>query len=216
MIRINLLTPERAPSKSKTKAAPSGAPGSLQSVLLFLVFVGGAFVLCAGAWWWKSDQLKKLDERIAQDRQREQQLQAIKRQVDEFQQKKTLLESKVKVIEQLRLAQKSPVHMLDEISRALPDYVWLTDMDETRGAIKLGGESNSLAAVADFMAALQRSGWFPQVELASAQEQAAGQAKVVKFEITGAFKDPEQAAREKEEAAKAAAPRPPAVSPTQR
>ena len=75
------------------------------------------------------------------------------------------------MIEQLRLAQKSPVHMLDEISKALPDYVWLTALDETRGSLRFTGQSNSLAAVADFISALQRSGWFPQVDLGSSQEQ---------------------------------------------
>lgn len=217
MIRINLLAPERTKAKSKSVSAgpamPS-EPGALSSVLLLLLFVGGALVLCAGAWWLQSAKLKSLDERIAADKQRQAQLQAIKQQVDAFQQKKAMLENKVAVIERLRLAQKSPVHMLDEISKALPDYVWLNSMDEVRGGLKFGGESNSLAAVADFISALQRSGWFPQVDLASAQETA----NIVKFEVTGTFTDPEVAAREaKEKAQQAAAgppgPRPPGARP---
>src|SRR5512134_669313 len=149
MIRINLLAPERTKAKSKSAGAgpamPS-QPGALSSVLLLLLFVGGALVLCAGAWWLQTARLKSLDERIAADQQRQAQLQAIKAQVDAFQQKKAILENKVAVIERLRLAQKSPVHMLDEVSKALPDYVWLNTMDETRGSLKFGGESNSLAA----------------------------------------------------------------------
>ena len=129
-------------------------------------------MLCAGAWWLQSNKLKDLETRIAADEKRQRDLQAIKQQVDQFQQRKAILENKVLVIEQLRLAQKSPVHMLDEISKALPDFVWLTTMDETRGSLRFQGQSNSLAAVADFISGLQRSGWFPQVDLGSSQEDA--------------------------------------------
>jgi type IV pilus assembly protein PilN len=130
----------------------------------------------------------------------------VKEQVDQFQQRKSILENKVLVIEQLRLAQKSPVHMMDEISKALPDFVWLTSMDEVKGALRFQGQSNSLAAVADFISGLQRSGWFPSVDLGSSQEDQ----NIVNFTVTGTFKDPEVAAKEKAaaEAKAAAAPQP--------
>ena len=203
MIRINLVAPERA-TKTKSKAAsgPAMPPGALQSYLLLALLVGGALVLCAGAWWLQSNKLRDLDTRIAADEKRMRDLQAIAQQVAQFQQKKAILENKVLVIEQLRLLQKSPVHMLDEISKALPDYVWLGTLDETQGNLKFGGQSNSLAAVADYISALQRSGWFPTVDLATAQETQ----NIVNFTLSGNFKDPEVAAKEKAIAeAKAAA-----------
>ena len=201
MIRINLVAPERA-TKAKAKAGPAIPAGALQSYLLLALFAGGALVLCAGAWWLQSSKLKDLETRIAADEKRQRDLQAIKQQVDQFQQRKAILENKVLVIEQLRLAQKSPVHMMDEISKALPDYVWLTARDENRGGLRFSGQSNSLAAVADFISGLQRSGWFPQVDLGSSQEAR----NIVNFTVTGTFKDPEVAAKEKAAAeAKAAA-----------
>jgi len=210
MIRINLAAAERA-AKKKTAIAPGPSlpsAGTLQSYLLLAVFAGGAAVLCAGTWWLQSNKLKDLDTRIAADQKRQRDLQAIARQVQDFQQKKATLENKVAVIEMLRAAQKSPVHMLDEISKSLPDYVWLTQMDETRGNVRFTGQSNSLAAVADFISAMQRSGWFPTVELVSSQEQKA----LVNFSLQGNFTDPEVAAKLKaaQEAAAAAAPPTPA------
>jgi type IV pilus assembly protein PilN len=201
MIRINLVAPERATkAKAKGPAGPAIPAGALQSYLLLALFAGGALVVCAGAWWLQSNKLKDLDARIAADDKRLRDLQAIKQQVDQFQQRKAILENKVLVIEQLRLAQKSPVHMLDEISKALPDYVWLTVMDENRGAVKFTGQSNSLAAVADFISALQRSGWF-QADLGSSQDQQ----NIVNFTVTGTFTDPEVAAKQKAAAEAAAA-----------
>jgi type IV pilus assembly protein PilN len=199
MMRINLLAPERA-TKKKTSGAALPSAGALQSYLLLALFAGGAAVLCAGAWWFQSNKLEDLDTRIAADQKRQQDLLAIKQQVDAFQQKKAVLENKVAVIEMLRTAQKSPVHMLDEVSKALPDYVWLSQMDETVGAVRFGGQSNSLAAVADFISALQTSGWFPQVELVTTQEKNA----LVDFTLQGNFRDPEVEAK-KQAAAEAAA-----------
>ena len=91
--------------------------------------------------------------------------------------------------------------MLDEISKALPDLVWLTNLDETAGNVKFTGESNGLPAVAAFIEALQRSGWFPSAELVSAKEPNT----IYTFNLAGSFKDPEVAALEKERAAQAAA-----------
>ena len=138
---------------------------------------------------------------FAADTKRRQDLQAIEEQVKAFQQKKATLENKVAVIEMLRAAQKSPVHMLDEVSKALPDYVWLTKMDETRGSVNFGGQSNSLAAVADFISALQTSGWFP-VGRARFQP---GAERLVTFALRGNFTDPEVAAKQKAAAEAAAA-----------
>jgi len=202
MIRINLDAPEKATKSKARGAGPAMPPGALQSYLLLALLAGGASLLCAGAWWLQSNKLRDLDTRIAADEKRQRDLQAIAAQVAQFQQKKAILENKVLVIEQLRLSQKSPVHMLDEVSKALPDYVWLTSLDETKGSLKFAGQSNSLAAVADFISALQRSGWFPAVDLGTSQEAS----NLVNFTLVGAFKDPEVAAKEKAIAeAKAAA-----------
>ena len=207
MIRINLVGPERTQKKAKRPdTGPSSTPGALQSYLLLALFAGGAALLCAALWWFQSNKIRQLDTQIATAEKRQRDLQAIKQQVDEFEQKRAILKNKVATIERLRMAQKSPVHMLDEISKALPDYVWLGNLDETSGAVAFVGQSNSYAAVADFIVALQRSGWFPVVDISSAKDEG----NIVNFNLTGSFKDPELAAKEKAAQDAAAAPRPPA------
>jgi type IV pilus assembly protein PilN len=158
-------------------------------------------LVCAAGWFFKSTQIRDLETRITQGEKRKAELQVIKAQVDKFQAQKTLLENKVNLIKKLKAEQKGPVHMLDEVSKALPDLVWLTVLDETAGNVKFTGESNGLTAVAAFIEALQRSGWFPTAELVSAKEANS----IYTFNLAGVFKDPEVAALEKERAAQAAA-----------
>jgi type IV pilus assembly protein PilN len=187
MIRINLLAPER-PAEKKKKASASATPGAFQAYLLLTLFAGGAAFLCAALWWLQATKLRELDAQILADEKRQRDLQAIKVQVDAFQKKKTLLETKVTLIEKLKAQQKGPVHMLDEISKALPDFVWLNGLDETAGRLVFTGQSNSLSAVADFISALQRSGWFPVVDLVSSKEAS----NIVTFSLSSSFKNPEE------------------------
>jgi len=206
MIRINLVAPERATEKKKkTSVSMPSAPGAFQAYLLLTLFAGGAAFLCAALWWLQTAKLKDLDARIAADEKRQRDLQAIKVQVDAFQKKKTLLERKVELIERLKAQQKGPVHMLDEISKALPDYVWMTSLDEAGGKVTFAGESNSLTAVADFISALQRSGWFSSVDLLSSTETN----NIVAFTLGGTFKNPEEEAAKARAAAAAQAAAPP-------
>jgi type IV pilus assembly protein PilN len=211
MIRINLVAdkPTRKPPRGSGVSAPSGAPGALQAYLFLALFAGGTALLCAVGYWWKSSQIKELDTQIAAAEKRQKELQQIKIQVDALEAKRNTFQQKVDLIERLKAEQAGPVHMLDEISKALPDFVWLTAMDQTGAGVKFSGESNSLTAVADFIAALQRSGWFPDVQLGSSTENN----NIVTFTLNAQFKNPEVAAREKAAAAAAAAQKAAAPAP---
>lgn len=197
MIRINLLATERKTEKKKAAAAP----GALQLYLFLGLFGGGALLLCAGAWWFKEAQLRDLDAQIQVATARQQQLQVIKKQVEDFQNKERLLQEKVSLIERLKAEQANAVHMLDEVSKALPDFVWLQGLDQNGPTVKFTGQSNSMAAVADFISNLQRSGWFPRVDLDTSTEQSG----VVTFQLSSTFENPEVAAKARAAAAAAAA-----------
>lgn len=211
MIRINLAAAERPTRKSKRAAA---APGSVQAYLFLGLFATGAVALCALGYLWQSAQLRKLDAEIAQAQQRQRELQAIKKQVDDLENKRATFQRKVDLIERLKAEQSAPVHMLDEVSKALPDFVWLTSMDSAgppgTATVKFAGQSSGLTPVADFISALQRSGWFPNVDLVSSTEKD----NIVTFAVQASFKSPEVAAKEAQAAARQ--PIPGSTAATQR
>jgi type IV pilus assembly protein PilN len=215
MIRINLGA-ERKTDKKKGGGGGGGgapsAPGALQLYLFLGLFGGGALVLCAGAWWFKEAQLRELDAQIQVATKRQQELQVIKRQVEDFQAKEKLLTEKVNLIERLKAEQANGVHMLDEVSKALPDFVWLQGMDQAGPAVRFTGQSNSLAAVADFISNLQKTTWFPRVELDSSTEANS----IVSFQLSSSFENPEIAAKQRAAAAAAAAAPPPAAAAAQK
>ena len=199
MIRINLLSTDRPSKKKRGGGGGAGggvpsAPGAVQAYLLMGVFVGGAVLLCLGLYFYLSSQIKELDTKIAAAQERQRQLQEIKRQVDALELKRATFQRKVDLIERLKAEQSGPVHMLDEVSKALPDFVWLTNLDQAQANVKFQGQSNGLTSVADFISGLERSGWFPSVDLASSTEAN----NVVTFALAAHFVNPEVAKKEAE------------------
>jgi len=182
MIRVNLLATERPATK---KRAAIAAPTEVQAYALLVLFGGGTLAACGLAWWMKSSAIAELEDGLAKAKQRQAQLQSIKVQVEEFERKKALLDAKVELIETLKRQQAAPVHMLDEISKALPEFLWLTDVEQTGSSVKISGETNGMPAVADFMSNLQDCGWFPSVELGEAKED---NNRLVKFTLTAQFR----------------------------
>lgn len=204
MIRINLSGSDKPTKKRKAGGGGGGGggapstPGAMQAYLLLGIFLGGALLVCLGLFFYVSGQIRELDTKIAAAEERQRQLQEIKRQVDALELKRATFQRKVDLIERLKAEQSGPVHMLDEISKALPDFVWLTNLEQTGTAVRFTGQSNGLTSVADFISALERSGWFPNVDLASSTETS----NIITYALTAVFKNPEVAKKEAEAAAR--------------
>ena len=73
-----------------------------------------------------------------------------------------LLKSKVDVINDLKNKQHGPVRILDEVSRALPELVWLTQLKLSGTAITLTGEAMDENAVANYYSNLDSSPFFEE------------------------------------------------------
>jgi type IV pilus assembly protein PilN len=232
MIRINVLQADR-PTKKK-KAAAAATPGAVQAYLLLTVLAGGAVLACLAFYLYMAGQIRELDSKIAAAEQRQRELQAIKKQVDELELKRATFQRKVDLIYRLQAEQQGPVHLLDELSRALPDFVWLSSLDQSGNQIRLGGQSNSLTSVADFITALQQAGadqygcgkpnpldrslcWFPDVNLVSSTEANS----LVTFALQATFSNPEAILKQRQNAQAAkplpgASPAPGAAAPAPR
>ncbi|HEU4906941.1 MAG TPA: PilN domain-containing protein [Solirubrobacterales bacterium] len=232
-IRINLLAGERTPQKKKGGGGGGGAisapsaPGAVQLYLFLALFVGGAIALSVFGWLFKQAQLAELDQQIAEARQRQQQLQVIANEVARYEQQKALLQQKLDTIRDLKSQQGASVRLIDEISKSLPEFVWLENFDQAGTALTFRGKSNSLNAVANFIANLQerthppaadgtprtcaptmRTGcWFPQVDLSTSTEDD----RVVTFAVTAAFQPPPPEVSPEDQAAEGAAEAAPAA-----
>jgi type IV pilus assembly protein PilN len=190
MIRINLLAVER--TKAKKSRAISISPAHRVTIGASLILI--ATVLGIG-WWFLSlrQRSAQLDRDIARAEQEAVQLRSVLSQVQKFEARKAQLTQRVTLIEQLRRGQSAPVHVLDEISRSLPDRLWLTELKQVGGDFTINGFAASMPSVSDFVANLEATKWFKKpVEILDSQ--VTNDPKVgdlVKFSIKGALNDPE-------------------------
>jgi type IV pilus assembly protein PilN len=187
MIRINLLAVER----SRGKRAAFIAPAQRVTIAAILILLCTALVI--GWWYWSLRQTSLvLDEEIAKGDAETQQLRSVLVQVQKFEARKAQLQQRVSLIEQLRRGQTGPVHVLDEISRAIPDRLWLTELSQKDQEFKIDGMTTSLQELSTFVANLESSRWFKKpVDIVDSQAQNEKDAELFKFTVKATFNDPD-------------------------
>jgi type IV pilus assembly protein PilN len=188
MIRINLLAVERERTKTRV-TIPAAHRATIGATVILL-----ATVLGVGWWFWSLRQQSiRIDEEIARAEIQTQQLRSVLAQVQKFEARKAQLQQRVTIIEQLRSGQSAPVHVLDEISKSIPDRLWLTDMTQTGDDFAIAGMTTSMTAVSDFIANLEATRWFKRpVEIVDSQVQPDSKVgDLVKFSVKATFVDPE-------------------------
>jgi type IV pilus assembly protein PilN len=166
MIRINLLAAERTLSKPQRTLIPAAQRVTLGAGILIVATAAGI-----GWWYWSlQTESRRIDAEIARAETETQQLRSVLSQVQKFETRKAQLQHRVTLIEQLRKGQTAPVHLLDEISRSVPDRLWLTGMTQQGPSFTLDGQTTSLTALSDFVANLEASPWFKRpVEIVDSQ-----------------------------------------------
>jgi len=187
MIRINLLAVERARARKRVVISAAHRVTIGATVIL----VGTAVLI--GWWFWSlRHQSAQIDEDIARAEAETRQIRSVLEQVRKFESQKAMLQQRVTLIEQLRKGQYAPVHLLDEISKSLPDRLWLSEMTQTGAEFTMSGMTDSLTAVSDFVANLESTRWFKKpVEILDSQVQTDAKAgDLIKFQIKAQFVDP--------------------------
>ena len=190
MIRINLLAAEK--DRGKKKAVTLGTTAQKLTIGCSLILVLAALFI-GWRYWSVTRDSAELDKEIAAAQQETTRLHTIIQQVQQFEQRKAQLQQRVVLIEQLRKGQTGPVHMLDQISRALPSMLWLTEVKQTGTDIVIDGKCMSPIGVSDFVANLEASGYFKRsIEIVSTTSETMPQppGELIKFSIRAVFQQP--------------------------
>ena len=167
MIKINLVREGRAVrggagAPAAAAAAPGGgAPGSLNNVLLIGLSLLG-IVLAAGYWFITDRRRADADERVAARQAEAQKLETVIKAVEDFQKQKDNLQKRIDLINQLKQNQKGPVRIMDQISRDLPDLVWLDKMQINAGSVNITGRGLNPNAIALFVANVKNDPYFEE------------------------------------------------------
>jgi len=203
MIKINLLAEGKRPAavrRTRAGALPPSREWGPWVVLLLIV----ACTAGTSGWWWRLSQQKQANaEEIRRDEEEVKKLEAIIKEVEEYRRKEAELKHKISVIKQLQANQKGPVQVMDQISRALPELLWLDRMTMKGTEISLAGRAFNSNAVANFMDNLDKVAQFQEPILRDMTQ--AGPTYNFTIVFNFSFQLPESEAK-KEPAAGAASP----------
>ncbi|MCK4944227.1 MAG: PilN domain-containing protein, partial [Candidatus Aminicenantes bacterium] len=141
MIKVNLLSPEK-----KDIAKGIEAPSIIEKQRESQVHVGSAIaaaVITVGVigfmYFSQSYRLDSSTRFLAERKARKTELDNVLKTLEHLEKAKKELDRKVKVIGDLKARQKQTVFMMDELSRVLPDWVWLTRLNFSGGVLNITG-----------------------------------------------------------------------------
>lgn len=185
MIKINLL-PDAKPTKKKKGVSALGGGERLNVLLMVGAIVLGLMVILV-QWWVYRSQIKDLDEKIRKDQLELARLESILKEVKDFEDKKAKLQKKVDLINQLKQNQKGPVRLMDEVSNALPDLIWLEKMEYRGNTINLTGKALNPPAVANFLENLKKVSAFQEPRVQDISATSVGGAALYNFQLSFVF-----------------------------
>jgi type IV pilus assembly protein PilN len=155
MIRINLL-----PLKETERAI-----GRRQQVSVLALGVTIALLIMVVPFLVQGRRLASLNAQIEELNKEVQQYNTQVKEVRDLERLKKELQTKLQVIQDLNRKRVGPSHVLDDLSAATPDNLWLIDFGESNGQATVTGLALDNETIARFMRQLQDSPYFHAVDL---------------------------------------------------
>jgi len=173
MIHINLL-------EEKEDRTGAYALHILVMGVTMLLAVGGCFVFQTTV----STQLEELSVEKRTLTSELTRLKKITKRVEGLEENKKLLKQKLVTIATLKAKKKGPVHILDDLSKALPERAWLSSVEQAAGTIEVVGIALDNITITRFMNTLTESDYFSEVELNQSNQFVEGKVKLQQFSLS--------------------------------
>lgn len=174
MIRINLLPVRTSRRLEAVK----------QELILGGIGIGLLAILCGVVFMFQSAQaneLRRANARLQEDLDK---LRLVVARVDEVEKINDELRRKLSVIGNLQASKTGPVHMLDELSAATPEKLYVTTLNELAGSLRLAGNAASNEVISQFLINLEKTNWFEDVYLISIDQVQVNEYDLKNFEVS--------------------------------
>lgn len=188
MIRVNLLSPEKkatpgggsAPETSafpeETKAGKLNIPAAVATGLVTVGIIGFLYITQAKTLEEKTNLLNDLNAKKTT-------LKNVENTLKELETVKNDLVRKVSLISALRSQQQNTVKMMDAVSNALPEWVWLTSLSFSSNRLSLAGKAINNNLIADFINNLKASNNFGDIQFQGSTKQSQNGEDIFNFTL---------------------------------
>ena len=180
MIRVNLLGEKVDHSATYTLQGVLYVCSILLSVfLIFLIHDSVVFEKNA-----KLEEKESLERRLTK-------LNVVTQRVQELEEKQKTLREKLTTIATLKLKKNGPVHVLDDLTNALPEKAWVNELSQKEGFLSIKGVALDNQTIAEFMAKVRQYPLFDgdKVDLVKSSEFLRDKVKLKEFFLTVQLKN---------------------------
>jgi Tfp pilus assembly protein PilN len=189
MIRVNLVKSEKK-EVEETLLPEEHAPKEKKKAPLGNLLIALTVVVVGALAYVQKTALDTERALLEEARAEKLKLQPVGAKLDLVEQQKAFLEKKIGLINGLKARQGGAVRIMEEISRDLPDWVWLTEANLRPQGLELKGRALSNIQISDFMRNLEKSGLYDSVGLVGSIQRTMGANSYLEFTLTAAVAAP--------------------------
>ena len=180
MIRINLLKPE-AKELPAEDARREIKPPKMSLIYLLVVFAAAALFFYQRSAFNKEGDL--LEDALVEKNK----LSDVLGKLEEAQELKSLFERKINLINQIKPRQQVAVRIMDELSKHIPYYVWLSEATYDEQKVHIKGRALSNNLIADYIYSLETSPYFFNVNLLSSTQKTSRDNQYLEFALNASY-----------------------------
>ena len=174
MPRINLLPWREAERKKRQQdfmVALAGAVVVAAGVVVLTLFAFNQMISA------QQSRNQRLETEIAE-------LEKSITEIDGLERQKERLLARMEIIEQLQRSRPEIVHLFDEITRRMPEGVYLNGMTQQGRAVELKGVAQSSTRVSALMRQTDQSDWLTDPSVTKVETTESGPARQAEFVVT--------------------------------
>jgi len=187
MIRIDLLPKEERVRKRVRRVKPRKKVHIAAGLGLWVVIVcTAAFVIIAVLiHMFQYREAHRLSSELVQMRQELRSLDREVQMVRRYAEDEKRIKERIEIIRTLNKDRYLQAHLLDEVSKALPEHTWLTELSDVNGRVTIKGKTISNMIVAEFMNRLGSSPYLNTIDLILLKKETLLGHDVIAFELAG-------------------------------
>ena len=197
MVRINLLpehdkkkrkpAPDRAPATRRLPSPPAASLPLAGGFLLLLLLAGAVFLYLN-----QNKEVSALEERVDAARQDTTRYSRAIAKIRQIEASQSAILARIQAIQAVDQGRFRWPHVLDELSRALPDNTWLTSVTpgneaEAQDRIEITGVTFSNLTLTQFMTNLESSPYLENVSLVGSNRSSVDGVDVTSFALVAAY-----------------------------
>ncbi|MGE5341512.1 MAG: PilN domain-containing protein [Candidatus Omnitrophota bacterium] len=192
MIKVNLLNPEKkevAGGKGPEAASFETERENKLNIGAIIVASVITVAIIGYLYYTQSQNIAQREALLLEKQARKTQLENVLKTVADLEKTKANLERKVKLITDLKDRQQDVVKMMDELLNALPDWVWLSNLNFSNRSLTLRGKTLGNNLISDFINNLKGTAVFTDIEFPGSTRQREGTMDIFNFSLKCKYRD---------------------------